>query len=79
MTPTIEPTAVLAPPTEQTLSERDAMTILIAAAQELASIKYRHFLPGEHIPPGIREELKHHALLIEAAKVAQGLSWWQAE
>jgi hypothetical protein len=71
MTPTTEAQAT------NTLSERDAMTILIAAAQELAAIKYRHFQPGEHIPPGIREELKHHALLIEAAKVAQGLSWWQ--
>jgi hypothetical protein len=75
MTPTIEQTATA--PQQTTLTERDAMTVLIAAAQELAAIKYRHFQPGEHIPPGIREELKHHALLIEAAKVAQNLSWWQ--
>lgn len=67
--PTIEATAPM--------SERDAMTILIQAAQELASIKYRHFLPGDHIPAAIREELKQCALLTEAAKVASNLSWWQ--
>lgn len=77
MTPTIEPTAVLTPPSVMT--ERDALTILIEAAKELAGIKYRHFLPGEHIPPGIKAELHHHALLIEAAKVATNLSWWQGE
>lgn len=75
MTPTFEPTLTAAPPAPMT--ERDAMTILIAAAQELAAIKWRHFQPGERIPPALREELKHHALLIEAAKVASNLSWWQ--
>lgn len=67
----------MTPTLEQTMTERDALAILIAAAQELAGIKYRHFLPGEHIPPGIKQELHHHALLIEAAKVATNLSWWQ--
>lgn len=64
--------------TQDVMTEQEAMDLLIEAAQELAWIKYRHFPPGALIPPSIKAELKHHARLLEAAKVAKGLSWWEA-
>lgn len=69
MTPIIEPTIPM--------TEVEAMAVLVEAAQELAAIKWRHYQPGERIPPAIREELKHHARLIEAVQVANNLSWWK--
>lgn len=69
-------TEIMAPPTQDVMTEQEAMTVLIEAANELAWIKYRYFPPGSLIPPGFKAELKQHARLIEAAKVAENLCWW---
>lgn len=80
-TQTIDPTVTTEADTQPAplMTEQEAMEILVGAAQELAWLKYRHFPPGTMIPPAFRDELRQHAKLLEAAKVARGLAWWQPD
>lgn len=84
-------TATLEPITESAtteapapvMTEREAMLILIDAAKELALLKYgqyarfAEYVPDERMPLAARRGLAHRAQLLEAAHIAQGLSWWQ--